>query len=194
MYKQGTRIKFKFGNEVKQGVVKMAQTLSYEGLEGNCAYVVEVYNDGKPEIWNVFSSDVLGRIFDNEEVYGEELSGLGKLSKMIHEANVLKGFYDKPRPLPESIALIHSEVSEALEADRRARRADLETFEGILSSHGDFRVAFEMQVKDTVEDELADTLIRVLDLCAYMGIDIDKHVALKIKYNATRPKRHGKNY
>jgi NTP pyrophosphatase (non-canonical NTP hydrolase) len=49
-------------------------------------------------------------------------------------------------------------------------------------------------IKDTVEDELADVIIRTLDLCGYLGIDIEKHVELKMRYNESREYKHGKNY
>lgn len=51
-----------------------------------------------------------------------------------------------------------------------------------------------MFVKDTLEDELADALIRLLDLTAHLGIDIERHIELKMQYNALRPYKHGKKY
>jgi NTP pyrophosphatase (non-canonical NTP hydrolase) len=49
-------------------------------------------------------------------------------------------------------------------------------------------------VKDTFEDEIADTVIRLLDLSEGLGIDIEKHIRLKLEYNKTRPHKHGKKY
>lgn len=57
-----------------------------------------------------------------------------------------------------------------------------------------FPAYFREHVKDTVEDEIADAIIRLLDLSGYMGIDIDAHVGAKLAYNATRGTRHGKAY
>lgn len=42
-----------------------------------------------------------------------------------------------------------------------------------------------------VEEELADTIIRILDLAGGMGYDIEGALAAKIVYNETRPYRHG---
>lgn len=42
-----------------------------------------------------------------------------------------------------------------------------------------------------VPSELADTIIRILDICGYYGIDIDEIVAEKMTYNETRSHRHG---
>lgn len=90
------------------------------------------------------------------------------------------------------IALIQSELSEALEAIRKKRRADLSEIDELAMWHvDDFRPLFERDVKDTLEDELADAIIRILDFARTMGIDIERHVELKMKYNALRPYKHG---
>ena len=51
-----------------------------------------------------------------------------------------------------------------------------------------------MCIKDSFEDELVDTIIRILNLCGYYNIDIDEHIRLKMKYNQMRQNMHGKNY
>ena len=43
---------------------------------------------------------------------------LNDLARQIHNQNKSKGFYDDPKNIGEMIALMHSELSEALEADR----------------------------------------------------------------------------
>jgi len=55
-------------------------------------------------------------------------------------------------------------------------------------------VDFKEQVKDTFEDEIADVFIRLGDLVGYLNIDIEKHIKMKMQYNATRPKLHGKEF
>lgn len=44
---------------------------------------------------------------------------------------------------------------------------------------------------DNFTEEIADTFIRLFDLCGYLDIDISKAVADKVEYNKTRPYRHG---
>lgn len=123
---------------------------------------------------------------------------LTKLSLLIHAGNVERGFYEHPATFPDRCMLIVSEIAEAVEAHR----------EGRTTEHGDVDQAcrmstmematfvgfFKDKVKDTVEDEIADAIIRLLDLSGYMKIDIDAHISAKLAYNATRPIRHGKAY
>lgn len=71
-----------------------------------------------------------------------------------------------PNQVPADLALIHSEVSEALEAFRRGDR------------HG-------------FGEECADVFIRLLGLCHGLGIDLAGATAAKMAKNATRPHRHG---
>ena len=115
---------------------------------------------------------------------------MNELAKKIHENAVKHGFYDEKREIGTLLMLCVSELSEALEADRKMRYS--RTI-GIISK-GNFKEDFETYVKDTFEDEIADAIIRILDLCAYMNIDIEEHIRLKMKYNEMREKLHGKKY
>lgn len=112
---------------------------------------------------------------------------MNELAKQIYEANKAKGFWDQERNLGEMLMLVASELAEALEAHRTNRFADWDKFEYK-------NVPFADSIKDSFEDEVADAIIRLLDLCGGLGINIEKHVAEKLKYNATRPRLHGKQY
>lgn len=92
-----------------------------------------------------------------------------ELCKKAFETAKNNGFHEKPVHIPESLALIHSEVSEALEADRKG---DSENF----------------------AEELADVCIRVFDLCGALGIDLETEIADKMAKNAQREYKHGKLY
>lgn len=48
--------------------------------------------------------------------------------------------------------------------------------------------------KDRFEDELADVMIRLGDLIGKLGIDIEKHIDMKQKFNSLREKMHGKKF
>jgi hypothetical protein len=47
---------------------------------------------------------------------------------------------------------------------------------------------------EPITQHIFTAIIRILDICGSRGIDIDKHIELKMKYNATRERMHGKKY
>ena len=120
---------------------------------------------------------------------------INKLSEEIHANAKNKGFFDTEKNIGEMLCLIHSEVSEALEADRKDRhtKANIFVVNG-WTSDGDFTHSFKQNVKDTFEDELADVMIRVMDLAAFKGINLEEHIKAKMRYNAMREHKHGKKY
>lgn len=126
------------------------------------------------------------------------MNGLNELAAEVYHNNVAKGFYEKPKNIGEMIALMHSELSEMLEADRKDRysRMTQDRWSLLNSSPDDeaYKECFEAIIKDTFEDELADTFIRVLDMAGFMDIDLHRHVEAKMRYNALRQKYHGKKY
>jgi NTP pyrophosphatase (non-canonical NTP hydrolase) len=91
--------------------------------------------------------------------------------------------------------LVVSELAEALEADRK-NRYSINNPKDItaLANDVDFNDAFSKLVKDTFEDEIADAVIRLFDMSAGLGIDLESHIMAKLRYNANRPKMHGKKY
>jgi NTP pyrophosphatase (non-canonical NTP hydrolase) len=119
-----------------------------------------------------------------------------ELCKIAHTQAKEKGSHDEAViDVPRSLMLIVSEVSEAMEADRKNLYAysDLVQSMDVKDTPEVFEV-FEACVKNTFEDELADVVIRVADLCGAMGINLEKHIRLKLAYNATREHKHGKRY
>ena len=102
--------------------------------------------------------------------------GLTTLSHHIHQLNQRfwhdlktgKPVEDTPELLASKIALMHSELSEALEGLRK----------GEPDKHLPHRAAEEV--------ELADAVIRIFDYCARRGFDIGAAMAEKLEYNKTR--------
>lgn len=91
---------------------------------------------------------------------------INEWTKEIHRYAVDKQWWDRERPIPELLCLLHSEISEALEAYRNHDDAN-------------FR------------EELADLAIRLLDMCGGLKIDLEYEIETKHRINLTRKIRHG---
>lgn len=94
---------------------------------------------------------------------------LAELQREAYDIAEAHGFHDARTKRATALALIHSEVSEALEADR----------DGDEEGYG---------------EELADIVIRVLDHAEEVGIDLQEEVLRKMAQNRQRAHRHGREY
>ena len=101
------------------------------------------------------------------------------LQKLISDSHAMaasKGFWqdiDKPWMRDQALALIISELGEALEAHRKGKRARLDNYLEDLPKIG-FEQSFKDFIKDSLEDEMADTCIRIFDLAGAYGSNPDK--------------------
>lgn len=102
--------------------------------------------------------------------------GLDALSALLHETAIEKGFWDgeyNHDKIGNKLALVHSEVTEVLEAIRKS------------------------QGSEKIVEEIADIIIRILDVYAAMRNQeqvthsLDEILYNKIEKNKLRPKLHG---
>ena len=108
---------------------------------------------------------------------------INEMVQETHETAKSKGWWDTPPEMGTLLALVHSEVSEALEW---ARRGDLNTHhvtQGNADNHTIKPEGFPI--------ELADIVIRVADICGRYDIDLERALSEKMAYNRTRPFKHG---
>lgn len=103
-------------------------------------------------------------MLQESEIKGKSLNALAEL---CHGIAVEKGFWDNQRNIGEALMLIVTELAEAMEAHRHQDDANF-------------------------KEELADTFIRLLDLCGGLNIDIEQEIYNKSMHNKTRPYKHGK--
>lgn len=92
---------------------------------------------------------------------------LNELAQLCHAVAVEKGFWEKERNIGEALMLIVSELAEAMEAHRK-------------QDHENFK------------EEIADSFIRLLDLCGGLKLDMEEEINKKYLKNKNRPYKHGK--
>lgn len=117
-----------------------------------------------------------------------KMKGYNELATIIHKNAVSHGWWEKERSFAEIVALIHSELSEALE-EYRDGKPMLYLASGKCKYHGGLCIpdaqdecpddphecgAHEREKPEGIVVELADAIIRILDYCGFAGIDIDE--------------------
>lgn len=104
---------------------------------------------------------------------------LNKLRDRAYQCACAHGFHNEELSDEHFLILIITELAEAVEADRQNKRSNYPSFKaGInfqaVTTDEMWKEAFEVHLKDTVEDELADAVIRLLDLAGLREISFEK--------------------
>jgi NTP pyrophosphatase (non-canonical NTP hydrolase) len=131
------------------------------------------------------------------------------LQRDAHQNSVDHGFWEASQDIPTKLMLIVTEVAEAMEA---YRKGDMEIYHSgepvpgsqISVSHND-EIIYTLHGSTVSEAdvlpnakpegfpvEIADIVIRCMDLAGWLGFDLGAVVELKMAYNSTRPKLHGR--
>ncbi|MDX1919411.1 MAG: hypothetical protein SFU25_01595 [Candidatus Caenarcaniphilales bacterium] len=127
--------------------------------------------------------------------------------RVAHDLAVKKGWHEgPPRDTGTLLMLMVSELAEAMEEDRKGnppiyqmRRKNYSEpmvttphdadFHGLAAIHNN--PDLPIPKPEGLAVELADCVIRIFDFCGAHKIDLESAIALKHKYNETRPHRHG---
>ena len=107
-----------------------------------------------------------------------------QLQEKIHNQNKDMGWWDNQREIGTLLCLVHSEISEAMEGDRKS----------LMDDH--------LPHSYMLEVELADAVIRILDIAEWKGFNLQDAIIEKIEYNKNRQdhkkenrnKENGKKY
>lgn len=98
-----------------------------------------------------------------------------ELSQQAYATAKAHGWHDIELPDEHWLMLIITEIAYAVQADRKGRHADKKGFikDCVYDDDNSFQFSFDLNIKNSVEDELSDILIRCLDFGALRGIPFD---------------------
>jgi NTP pyrophosphatase (non-canonical NTP hydrolase) len=109
---------------------------------------------------------------------------INQMVDKVYQQNLKAGWHSKPREIGTCLMLIVSEIAEAMEGDRKS----------LMDDH--------LPHRSMLEVELADAVIRIMDLSGREGLDLGGAIVEKLQYNLTRSdhklenreKENGKKY
>lgn len=103
---------------------------------------------------------------------------LEKLKNEAFETAKAHGWHDEELPDEIYLMLIITEIAEAVQADRTGDHADRRSFDIQTLQGEDFNSAFEVHIKNSIEDEISDIVIRCLDLAGLHDYDLSRAKAV----------------
>lgn len=115
---------------------------------------------------------------------------LNNAQERVYEVNEANGWFESDRTVGEDIALLHSEVSEMLEAYRDGGLDD-QTSAPYIAPGAMRDGALVLPKPEGFGAEAADVFVRLLDTCKRRGVNLAAEFERKLTYNATRGHRHG---
>ena len=109
------------------------------------------------------------------------MKDLNELRDKAYQCAVAHGWHEENLSDEHFLCLVISELMEAVEADRKGKRAQVGKFKEWQGNsiplteetrQRRFKVDFEAYIKGSVEEELANACIRLLDLAGLRNVDL----------------------
>lgn len=115
------------------------------------------------------------------------MTTIDQIADAVHANARDKGFHDGPDSefLPNQLNNLVGEVSELWDAHRSGKLHD-------YCDKADKMALLGLPPLTCIEEEYADIIIRTLDQCRRLGVDISRAISIKHTFNTTRPHMHGK--
>lgn len=98
---------------------------------------------------------------------------LNALKDRAYKTAIAHGFHEEVRPDAYWLGLVMSEMGEAINADQKGLRANVVRFVEDMELGNPFKESFEAHIKDSLEDELADVVIRLFDFAGLRGYELN---------------------
>lgn len=155
--------------------------------KSNCNYdIVEVCDEA-----NSYGRRILWKRPEPKELYIPFNISINDFAADVYRNAVVHGWYeeDTVHSFGDTIALCHSELSEALEEYRNDKPL-------VYFYDDDEEIEIDMNLYDGqklegIATEMIDCILRILDWCSYNDVNIEWLLAKKHEYNKTRPYKHG---
>ena len=123
---------------------------------------------------------------------------LNQLRNEIFELATRQGFHGvdahgiNQDDLCRKLMLVTSELCEAMEAERNGKVSFDPT--KVVGTNIPSPAEFASKLRGSIEEEIADAVIRLADIAGMLGMDLDWWVRAKMEYNYSRPYKHQKEY
>lgn len=117
---------------------------------------------------------------------------INELVQQAHENAVLKGFWDDIDITgTEGLKLA---FSDGWQLNKEENNAIGNRLMLIVSELAEAQEALRKDDRENFREELADTCIRIFDLCGGLDIDLEAEILKKMEKNKSRPRLHGKAF
>lgn len=118
---------------------------------------------------------------------------INELAKEIRFFNSQKKFTVTSENIHQKLLLVVSEICEAQDQLRDGHKFNEVYYDSIVAQIDEKVISME-EKPEGFPIEIADAMIRLLDICAAFEIDVEEMIRLKMGYNQKRPIMHGRKF